>query len=315
MRADQSVVLVCTEIPFLGGDDFDEAILKLVLKGSKLRKVDPTTRDLLLEECSARKEAVGPNTRRFLVDLAPADRPPYSCGIDDVYAVCAPLIEKTVQVLCRVLQDPARDDGDVDWSEVAAIYMVGGAGSFPLVARMLRKSFGEKRVKRSPYPFAATAIGLAAFLDKEAGFALSERLSRHFGVFREAHSGEDVTFDPILPKDVPLPVDGQPPLVVTRTYRAAHNIGHFRFVECSLLRDGHPDGDVTPYDPVFFPFDPELYGEENLQSRPVSRREDGPNVEERYVVTPGGAVEVTLTTRPAGFTRTFRLARHVLSTS
>ena len=308
--------VVTTEgIRRLGGDDFDEAILKLVITGSKLRKVDPTTRDLLLEECSARKEAVGPNTRRFLVDLAPADRPPFSCGIDDVYAVCAPLIEKTVQVLCRVLQDPARDDGDVDWSEVAAIYVVGGAGSFPLVARMLRKSFGEKRVKRSPYPFAATAIGLAAFLDKEAGFALSERLSRHFGVFREAHSGEDVTFDPILPKDVPLPVDGQPPLVVTRTYRAAHNIGHFRFVECSLLRDGHPDGDVTPYDPVFFPFDPELYGEENLQSRPVSRREDGPNVEERYVITPGGAVEVTLTTRPAGFTRTFRLARHVLSTS
>lgn len=63
---------------------------------------------------------------------------------------------------------------------------------------MLRKAFGEKRVKRSPHPFAAT--GLAAFLDKEAGFALSERLSRHFGIFREADSGEDVVFDPILPK-------------------------------------------------------------------------------------------------------------------
>ena len=90
----------------------------------------------------------------------------------------------------------------MDWSEVAGIYVVGGAGSFPLVARMLRTSFGEKRVKRSPHPFAATAIGLAVFLDKEAGFALSERLSRHFGVFREAHAGEDVIFDPILPKDV-----------------------------------------------------------------------------------------------------------------
>jgi len=172
---------------------------------------------------------------------------------------------------------------------------------------MLRKSFGDKRVKRSPHPFAATAIGLAAFLDKEAGFTLSERLSRHFGVFREAHGGEDVVFDPILPKDVPLPANGQPPLVISRTYRAAHNIGHFRFVECSRLRDGRPDGDVAPYDPVLFPFDPDLDNEEDLGRQPVSRRPDGPDVEERYVVTPNGAVEVTLTTRPSGLMRTFRL--------
>jgi len=158
--------------------------------------------------------------------------------------------------------------------------------------------------------FAATAIGLAVFLDKEAGFALSERLSRHFGVFREAHRGQDVVFDTILPKDVPLPAVGRPPLIVTRTYRAAHNIGHFRFVECSRLFEGRPDGDVTPYDPVFFPFDPDLYDEQDLASQPVGRRENGPDVEERYVVTPGGAVQVTLTTRPAGFTRTFQLARH-----
>ncbi len=43
---------------------------------------------------------------------------------------------------------------------------------------------------------------------------------------------------------------------------------------------------------------------------PVGRRDNGPDVEERYVVTSGGAVEVTLTTHPAGFTRTFQLVRH-----
>lgn len=69
-----------------------------------------------------------------------------------------------------------------------------------------------------PGPFAATAIGLAAFPDEEAGFALSERLSWHFGIFREALRGKDVVFDPILPEDVLLPAGGQPALVVTRTY-------------------------------------------------------------------------------------------------
>jgi len=309
-------VVISEGIQRLGGDDFDETIFKLVRKGARLRKLDAGTRALLLEECAVRKEAVGPNTRRFLVDLSAVDEPPFSCPIDDVYAACEPLVDKTVAVLSRALHDPdGNGANDVDWSEVAGIYVVGGAGSFPLVARMLRTLFDEKRVKRSLHPFAATAIGLAVFLDKEAGFGLSERLSRHFGVFREALAGEDVCFDPIVPKGAQLPTAGQPPFVVTRTYRAAHNIGHFRFVECSRLRDGHPDGDVTPYDPVFFPFDPDLDEDEDLRRRPVRRSDDGPDVEERYVVTPGGAVEVTLTTRPARLSRTFRLERHDLASA
>jgi molecular chaperone DnaK len=308
-------VVISEGIQRLGGDDFDEAIVELVLAGSKLPRVDDTTRDLLKEECAARKEAVGPQTRRFLVDLTEldVDPPPFSCGIDAVYSACAPLIDPTIELLDRILHDPTHGGRDIAWSEVAGIYLVGGAGGFPLVSRMLRSSFGEKRVKRSPHPFAATAIGLAVFLDKESGFALSERFSRHFGVFREAHAGTDVVFDPIVFKDATLPADGRTPLVVRRMYRAAHNIGHFRFVECSRLVDGRPDGDVTPYEPVLFPFDPALYDRDDLGRQPVGRWNDGPDVEERYVVAPSGAVEVTLTTHPAGFERTFRLERHAVA--
>src|ERR1700739_519889 len=276
-------VVTSEGIQRLGGDDFDEAILKLVRNGAGLRKLDAGTRDLLLEEGANRKEAVGPNTRRFLVDLSPIGKPPFSCPIDDVYAACGPLVDQTVAVLSRALHDP--DGDDVDWSEVAGIYVVGGAGSFPLIARMLRPAFDEKRVKRSLHPFAATAIGLAVFLDKEAGFVLSERLSRHFGVFREALAGEDVCFDPIVPKGAELPTAGQQPFIVTRTYRAAHNIGHFRFVECSRLRGVRADDDVPPYAPVFSPFDPDLHEDGDLQRQPVRRRDGGPDVEERYVVT------------------------------
>jgi molecular chaperone DnaK len=312
MTGHENEVVVSEGIQRLGGDDFDEVIADLVLARLGLPDVDAATRELLREECATRKETVGPQTRRFLVDLAgvgEADRPPFSCAVDDVYSVCAPLVDKTMALLQRVLRDPGGGRGDVTWSEVAGIYVVGGAGGFPLVSRMLRTTFGDKRVKRSPHPFAATAIGLAVFLDKEAGFELSERFSRHFGVFREAHAGTDVVFDPIVPKDVSMPADGRTPLVVKRTYRAAHNIGHFRFVECSRLVDGRPDGDVTPYDPVLFPFDPALRDRDDLGRQPVGRWSDGPDVEERYVVGPGGAVEVTLTTQPAGFKRTFRLER------
>ena len=302
-------VVISEGIQRLGGDDFDETIVQVVLAESKLPELDATKDDLLREECAARKEAVGPQTRRFLVDLSFVDRPPFSCAIDDIYSACAPLVDKTAKLLDRVLHDPTRDSGDVAWSEVAGLYVVGGAAGFPLVSRMLRATFGEKRVKRSPHPFAATAIGLAVFLDNEADFALSERFSRHFGVFREAEAGADVVFDPIVPKDASLPADGRTPLVVSRTYRAAHNIGHFRFVECSRLINGRPDGDVMPYDPVLFPFDPALRDREDLGLQPIGRWSDGPDVEERYVIAHSGAVEVTLTTQPAGFKRTFRLER------
>ncbi|WAC90086.1 Hsp70 family protein [Mycobacterium sp. Aquia_213] len=310
MTGHSNEVVISEGIQRLGGDDFDEAIVRLVSDGAKLRDVDAGALDLLREECAVRKEAVGPQTRRFLVDLtgidAGVDRPPFSCGIDDVYSACGPLVTPTIDLLNRILHDGSRD---VAWSEVAGIYVVGGAGGFPLISRMLRATFGEKRVKRSPHPFAATAIGLAVFLDKQAGFALSERFSRHFGVFREAEAGAGVVFDPIVGKDVSLPAEGDTPLIVRRTYRAAHNIGHFRFVECSRLVNGRPDGDVTPYDPVLFPFDPALYDRDDLGRQPVGRWTDGPDVEERYVVAPSGAVEVTLTTQPGGFMRTFRLER------
>jgi len=307
-------VVLSEGIQRLGGDDFDEAIVDLVLAGSGLGEVDDGRRDLLREECAARKEAVGPQTRRFLVDLTAVDRPPFACGIDDVYAACAPLVDKTVEILRRVLRDPAAGD-EVTTSEVAGIYVVGGAGSFPPVSRALRAAFGDKRVKRSPHPFAATAIGLAVHLDTEADFELSERFSRHFGVFREAEAGTGVVFDPIVPKDAPLPADAHSPLVVRRSYRAAHNIGCFRFVECSRMVDGRPDGDVMPFDPVYFPFDPALYDRPDLGRHAVGRWTDGPDVEERYEIAPCGAVQVTLTTQPAGFRRTFRLERRAAAAS
>jgi molecular chaperone DnaK (HSP70) len=312
MTGKTNEVVTSEGVQRLGGDDFDEAILDLVLDRAGV-KAAPAARALLLEECARQKEAVGPNTRRFLVDLAPVDRPPFACPIDDVYEACAPLVARTIEAVEPVLRDPSRAgdgaDDKVEWSEVAGIYVVGGAGSFPLVPRMLRESFGDKRVKRSPHPFAATAIGLAVFLDHEAGYTLSERFSRHFGVFREAESGGDVIFDPIFPKDLPLPSAGEPPLSAARRYRAAHNIGHFRFVECGRLRDGRPEGDITPWADVRFPFDPSLRGDDDeLSAASVERwPSGGPEVEERYVCGAAGTVEVRVTTLDDGFSRSFRL--------
>ena len=314
MSGRQSEVVTSEGVQRLGGDDFDAAILELVLSRVGHPPIDTSERMLLLEECARQKEAVGPNTRRFLVDLTVLEKAPLALPIDEIYAVCTPLVEKTLAALEPVLFGAVRGSGGraspLDPSELAGIYVVGGAGAFPLVARLLRERFGDKRVKRSPHPFAATAMGLAVFLDESAGYSLSERFSRTFGVFRESSSGGDVVFDPIFDRETVVPAAGEPPLLSIRRYRAAHNIGHYRFVECSRVDEGRPDGDLTPWDEFHFPFDRDLRSRRDLAAEPVKRsRGEGPEVEETYSCAAAGTVEVTVKDLSDGFARSYRLGR------
>lgn len=294
--------------PELGGDDVDATILEMVLEKVKARP-DERTRRALLEVCRQQKEGLLPQSRRLVVDLTLLGKAPLVLSLADLYPRCAPLVNRSVAVLESVLQDRRRDDQEVQVSELAGLYVVGGASAFPLIGRHLRERFGQ-RVKRSPHPYAATAIGLACFLDDEAGYELSDCLTRHFGVWREAEAGLEVSFDPIFPRDTRLPSPGEQPLSVVRRYRPAHNVGHFRYVECGRLREGHPDSDVTPWDGVFFPFDPTLRDRNDLSRVPVARMDrQGPEVEERYECSPAGTFEVTLTCLEDGYTRRFRIAR------
>ena len=307
MTGKTNEVVATNGVRRLGGDDFDEAILALVRDRAAVGALDDTTRAVLLEECARQKENLSRNTRRVLLDLAAIGKEPLALPADEIYAVCAPLVQASVEAVEPLLADSG-GESPVAWSEVAGLYVVGGGGLFPLVTRVLKERFGEKRVRRSPYPFAATAMGLAIFLDREAGWALEDRLSRHFGVFRESESGADVAFDAIFPKGTALPAPGAAPVSVTRRYRAAHNAGHFRFLECTRLTGGRPDGDVTPWAEVLFPFERSLRGRA-LSAADVRRRAEGPEVVETYALGSEGAVTVTVTDETDGFTRTFRLRR------
>ena len=312
MTGKASEVVSSEGVHRLGGDDFDEAILTLALERSGATDLDPETRSQVLEECVRQKEAINPNTRRLVLDLSALSLGPVSIPIEEVYTACAPLVDQTLEAMAPVFVDPQRPgDEAVDWAELAGIYIVGGAGAFPLVGRLLREKYGERRVKRSSHPFAATAIGLAILLDHEAGYTLTERLSRTFGVFRELSSGEGVSFDAIFGNETTLPLPGEASLTTTRRYSAAHNIGHYRFVECRRVAAGHPDGDLTPWDEIRFPIDPVLRGTKNLRKVKVVRVEPGREVEERYACGADGMVEVTLTDLTDGYSRSYRLGRPV----
>ena len=293
----------------LGGDDFDAAILELILRKLDSPPLDPPARRALLEECRLQKEAIGPHTKRLVADLLPLGRPPLVLPVDEVYQSCAPLVARTLEAMGPAMIDPRRADDAVAWTELAGIYVVGGASSFPAVYRQLRERFGTHRVRRSPHPFGSTAIGLAIFLDESAGYTLADRLGRHFGVFREEEAGAHVSFDVLVPKDTLLPGKGEPPLEIKRRYRAAHNLGHFRFIECGRIERGRPEGNLALWDEVLFPFDAALRGERDLTRVPVRRHEPGPEVEETYRCTAAGTLEVELRVLDDGYSNTLQIGR------
>ncbi|MBI5534734.1 MAG: Hsp70 family protein [Deltaproteobacteria bacterium] len=325
-------VMTTAGAPRVGGDDFDTVLVDLVLRTAAVDRASLPKRalDQLTDLCRQAKESLNPNSRRVVVELEPAlgpraPVPEVAIPVADFYEACMPLVERTIETMlpvmatmeeetsaeCASVPPTAQQPGGSEppLADIAGIYVVGGASALPIIGRALRTRFG-RRVHRSPYPSAATAIGLAIAGDEEAGFALTDRYSRTFGVFREELDGARVSFDPIFTNDLRLP-EGDVPFVSCRLYRPAHNIGHFRYIECgSLDADGSPQGNITPFAEVFFPFDAALRADDaDLSHVPICRTSaEGPLVRERYALDSHGIVELTITDLDTGYERVHRLS-------
>ncbi len=229
--------------------------------------------------------------------------------VSQFYERARPLVEETIQVAEDLLDKHKA-------GQFEALYITGGGSELPLVARMLRERFG-RRVRRSAYARSATAIGLAIQADQPETYRLNEGLTRFFGVWREADSGARIVFDPLLEKGTPLPAAGQPSLTIRRVYHPVHNIGHFRFLECShRAENGAPTGDIALWDEIRFPFNPDLAVNGELGSVPVTRSPDAAAalVEEVYECDSTGSIAVTIANESAGYSRTYRLGRWSMDT-
>ncbi len=300
-------VIASEGIGTIGGDDFDQILAELALEAAG---IDLAQRDALsagawfrlLEECRTKKEAVHPNTRRLSIDLEVAN-PQWetvTVPVSDFYERARPLVEETLSASEELLTR-------VGNSQLEALYITGGGSELPLVARVLRERFG-RRVRRSAYTRSATAIGLAIQADQPGTYRLSERLTRYFGVWREADFGSRIAFDPLFEKGVSLPSPGEPNLTRHRIYHPVHNIGHFRYLECShRAEDGTPSGDVTFWDEIRFPFDPALQDVADLSAVPVNNHGSGEQIEELYECDAGGSITVTIANVSADYSRRFRL--------
>jgi molecular chaperone DnaK (HSP70) len=316
-------VIASEGLDSLGGDDFDEILATLALKAGGItpdeaHSLSQAEHFRLHEECRCKKEELHPNTRRIVVDLEDVRSGwgQATVPVSEFYEACMPLIDETFHTVEDLLDScgMGREGGPPEADQMPrleALYVTGGGSEMPLVARSLRERFG-KRVRRSAYARSATAIGLAIQAGEQSASVLRDRFTRHFGVWREAQSGSAASFDPLFSKGTALPGPGEPAVVTCRRYSPVHNVGHFRYLECSRLGPaGEPSGDIAIWDEVRFPFDPELQAEASLDAIPVEHSQSGPHhvIEEAYSCDSGGGVTVRIADQTTGFTRQYRLAR------
>ncbi len=316
-------VIASEGIGTLGGDDFDEILADLALDDAGISederdRLSQAEMFRLHEECRAQKESLHPSTRKISVDLGLVHEgwPHVSLPVTQFYERCEVLVRETLNATEDLLTAngyPASGAASplAEEKTLEALYVTGGGSELPLVARMLREVFG-RRVRRSAYTRSATAIGLAIQADAQSGYTLSDKFTRHFGVWREADGGRAVIFDPLFSKGTQLPAPKEPPLGGKRQYTPAHNVGHFRYLECSqLTEDGRPAGDITVWDDIRFAFDPALHDAKDLKQTAVKHLSPGIHIEaeESYTCDAGGTVKVTISDLTHDYSRTYRLGR------
>jgi molecular chaperone DnaK (HSP70) len=309
-------VIASAGASMLGGDDMDEILADLAIERSGIPALDRASLSegeyfRLSEECREKKETLNPNTRKVTIDLERVRDgwPEVSIPVGDFYDRCRPMIEETRELVEDLLNE--HPDSAID-----TLYVTGGGSELPMVARVLRETFGRK-VRRSAYMRSATAIGLAIHADAQAGYVLKDRFTMNFGVWRESDSGQSVVFDLLFSSGTQLPEHGEPPLQRVRTYDPAHNVGHFRYLECTRLsEDGQPVGDITEWDEIRFPFDRSLQTALDLSSLPVTRSVavgshgvKSPGVKETYTCDASGTITVNVCDTVANYSREYKLGR------
>jgi molecular chaperone DnaK (HSP70) len=291
MSGNDHSVITSSGIAQLGGDDFDAILLRMA---EEEFTADAHDSDRLLEICRHAKEKLNPNSRRILLSL---DSREVAVPIEDYYENCALLVERTMEVVEATL---ARAGGE---DTVGCIYVVGGGSEFPLVARALRARFG-RRVRKSTYSHAATAIGLAIAADAHSQISLERTFTRNFGVWREVDSGAVASFDRIFPKGSPIPSQ------VVRRYEPAHNIGHFRYLECDEIDTAScPVGDITPWKDIVFPFEPRRRDAPAEALTDILEHPPMQQVEEIYDCDENGIIQVTIRNLTSEYHRVYTLHR------
>jgi molecular chaperone DnaK len=199
----------------LGGDDFDQLLLKRLLEEfSSRQRVDVSSdvgvyRRLLLAAERAKIELSDQPFTQINEEYLWEDKHlTLEIARSEYEDMIAPLLDKTLECMDRALRDGSVPVGGVD-----RILLVGGASRTPLVSRLLEKAFGQvpfQGVDPDLVVSLGAAIQAGTISGKHARSILVDITSHSFGTKVLSVVDGEVTEDayvPVIHRNTSLPVE------------------------------------------------------------------------------------------------------------
>ena len=250
IEAEHYSVIASAGIEQLGGDDFDQCLYNMVVEHKELTGLTPLQKTLLLHRCREAKEnlanIIDPKYIRIDLEEARICDESVKLRIEDFYERLIPFINRTLYKIEEILQSKAvKAEGIAGIQDIEKIYLVGGSSQLPLLLKRVQEKYGLQKVHLSSLPFASIALGASRMVQQK--MHVDQILNRTFGVMRISDGKE--YFAPIFEKGTKIPVDKRIEIYPT------HNIGHYRYLECTDYYNNMP---ISPrmWSEIFFPYDP-----------------------------------------------------------
>jgi len=162
---------------FLGGDDFDAEIVKMILKhvrdnyGVDLSG-DPRFRIIAKGEAEVAKKSFSNLSTAFAAILIPEAARDGHKVINVKLRIPREEFERAISpyvVRCVKLVRQALEDVSLESDDITDVLLVGGATAMPVVYQSMEEVFGKEKIRRDVNPMHCVAIGAAILANKMRG--------------------------------------------------------------------------------------------------------------------------------------------------
>ena len=147
----------------LGGDDYDRALVQLIMQKTNSENITDNERAELITSAKRAKETLSQSPRAQVSFKVNNETRSCEINAEEFKAVTMPLTERTINACRRALQD-----ANLKPQQVGEVILVGGATRMPSVREAAAMFFG-KAPKTDINPDEAVALGAAAQADVLAG--------------------------------------------------------------------------------------------------------------------------------------------------